>query len=127
MRIEQEKVEQFHKHIKQLINERPTLLHPDLCHRRADYMEEELKEYRIAADNQDLVEIADSLADLIYLVLGTAVVHGIDLQPIFDEVHRSNMTKNRVMNSWGKGGKGPNFVPPRIADLLVQQRYELEP
>lgn len=83
---------------------------------------DELKEGLLSGD---LVEIADGAADLIYTVLGTCVACGIDLAPIFDEVHSSNMTKDRnpAQGRFGaeKPLKGPNFRPPRIAELLIMQ------
>ena len=54
---------------------------------------EELDETLLAAETNDMVEVADGLADLLYFIVGQAVRVGIDIDAVFDEVHRSNMTK----------------------------------
>jgi predicted HAD superfamily Cof-like phosphohydrolase len=65
-----------------------------LCHKtrdlRVNLIREELIEFSCASTRG---EIADALGDLLYVVVGSAVTYGIDLEPVFDEIHRSNMTK----------------------------------
>ena len=72
----------------------------------------------------DLVEAVDGLCDLIYVVYGTAEAIGIDLEPFFDEVHRSNMRKTAGDKGDGvpgkRGHKPSGWEPPQIADLLAQ-------
>lgn len=72
----------------------------------------------------DLVGVADALADLLYVVYGAAVSYGIQLGPIFAEVHRSNMAKvggwRRADGKWMKPG---GWQPPRIAPLLQAQGW----
>jgi predicted HAD superfamily Cof-like phosphohydrolase len=121
MRVEQEKVECFHDKMQYTTNEKPTLVDIDLARQRYHLILEELGEYAEAAEARDIVKIADAIADMLYVVLGTAVVHGIDVQPIFDEVHRSNMTKDQLDPVTKKGGKCPGYEPPRIAELLLIQ------
>lgn len=71
-----------------------------------------------------MAEAADGLCDLIYVALGAAVEFGIDLAPLFEEVHRSNLTKTPgVAREDGKILKGPDFEPPRIAELLMEQGW----
>lgn len=73
----------------------------------------------------DKVEIADALADLMYVVIGTAVTFGIPLDECFAEVHRSNMTKSAPdeREAGMKGGiKGPNFEKPQILKILEHQQ-----
>lgn len=85
--------------------------------------EEEIKELRRAMLNVDLVEIADALADSIYVLLGTAVTYGIDLAPIFAEVHRTNMAKDGgATREDGKILKPEGWQPPDIAGLIEKQR-----
>lgn len=85
--------------------------------------EEEIKELRKAMYNVDLVEIADALADSIYVLLGTAVTYGIDLAPIFAEVHRTNMAKDGgATRADGKILKPEGWQPPDIAGLIEKQR-----
>lgn len=71
----------------------------------------------------DLTFIADSIADSLVVVLGTAVACGIDIEPIFNEVMRSNMTKfiDGYRDPGGKWIKGPSYSPADIAPLLDAQ------
>jgi predicted HAD superfamily Cof-like phosphohydrolase len=81
---------------------------------------ETFNEIDVRASLAQRAELADGLADLIYVALGTAVAYGIPLDRVFDEVHRSNMTKN-VCNEpllKGKVSKGAGYSPPRIAEIL---------
>lgn len=126
MRIEQEKVELFHLRMQQPIGQKPELIEVGYAEKRHDFLTEENREYLEAVHKGDLVGIADAIADCLYIVLGTAVAHGIDIQPIFDEVHRSNMTKTLLDPVTKKGGKGPGYEPPRIAELLLIQATELQ-
>jgi predicted HAD superfamily Cof-like phosphohydrolase len=81
--------------------------------------------------NDDLVGIADGLADVLYVVIGTAVAYGIDIQEIFDEVHRSNLSKT-VWNEdlerytiekdeFGKGLKPETYSPAELAPIIDRQ------
>lgn len=80
--------------------------------------------------NDDIVGIADALADLVYVVYGTAVEYGINMQPISDEVHRSNMSKlgedgKAIHRVDGKVLKGPNFTPPDLATIIKNQTRKI--
>lgn len=121
MRVEQEKVEAFHAKYGEDIGETPRVGEPEYAERRAKLMKEESEEYEQAAYAGDLTGIADAIADQLYILLGTAVYHGIDIQPIFEEVHRSNMTKDYNPSTFKKAVKGPAYEPPRIAELLLIQ------
>ena len=78
-------------------------------------------------DTPDVVEAVDGLADLIYVALGTAVSFGVDLAPIFDEVHRTNMAKDGgATRDDGKILKPDGWVAPDIAGLLLAQAAECE-
>jgi predicted HAD superfamily Cof-like phosphohydrolase len=81
----------------------------------------EAAEFVDAASNGDGVEMADALADILYVVYGTAVVLGIDLEKVFSEVHRSNMSKSTEKDAGGKTIKGPDYGPPDIAGVLAKQ------
>ena len=90
---------------------------------RQSLMREELDEVCAALDRGDLVEVADGLADLLYVVYGTALTFGIDLDAVVREVHRSNMTKlgpdgRPLYREDGKVMKGTGFELPRIAEVL---------
>ena len=126
MRIEQEKVAAFHDKYGYTVADRPSLLSPKDAAFRRMLIEEETRELFTANEVGDIAGVADGLADLLYVVLGTAVFHGIDIQPIFDEVHRSNMTKDLAKDGLNKPVKGPTFSPPRVAELVVIQSTGLE-
>lgn len=73
----------------------------------------------------DVAETVDGLCDLIYVALGTAVAMGVDLWPVFREVHRSNMTKTPGdVRDDGKINKGPTYSPPDIAGCLRAQGWK---
>jgi predicted HAD superfamily Cof-like phosphohydrolase len=124
MKAEQQMVQSFHERMGAPVSEYPQLLTPEQADFRARLIEEETREYREACEAGDLVQVADALGDLAYVLLGTAVEHGIELEPVFHEVHRSNMTKEPLDPVTRKGGKGPSFQPPRLEALLVRQRYD---
>lgn len=107
-------------------NTKPTLIDPSESMLRYELGKEELVEYLEACNNDDLVEITDSLADQLYILLGTMVAHGMQdiIEDVFDEVHRSNMSKlgvdgNPIYREDGKVLKGPNYTPPNISKFLV--------
>ena len=88
-------------------------------------MDEENKEYFEAAKNNDLIEVADALGDMLYILCGTIIEHGMQnkIEEIFDEIQRSNMSKldedgNPIYREDGKVMKGPNYFKPNIANIL---------
>ena len=91
---------------------------------RVDLLEEEFEEYLEAVSTNNLVEIADALGDIVYIAFGTALVYGIDLDAVFNEIHSSNMSKlgsdgKPIYREDGKVLKGPDFRPPNIAAILA--------
>lgn len=124
MNEEQRLVEAFHKKFKftaNPVNEVPTPIPQYLAKRRLQFMREEIRELRDATEARDIIAIADALADILYFTYGTAVAYGIDMTPIFAEVHRSNMTKSPTLGKDGKATKGPGYEFPKIARLLLEQ------
>jgi predicted HAD superfamily Cof-like phosphohydrolase len=131
----QQAVQEFHEAVGLTSNEAPRIPSAADIQLRIALMQEELTGPGELVDSmvkQDLIGIADGLADLLYVVFGTAVTYGIDIQPIFDEVHRSNMSKlddnGKPIVSDGTDGfpagkvlKGPNYSPPQIGELLNEQ------
>lgn len=92
---------------------------------RFELMKEENEEYLHAVQNNDLVEIADALGDMLYILCGTIIEHGLQdkIEAIFDEIQRSNMSKlgndgQPIYREDGKVLKGPNYFKPNIASLL---------
>lgn len=119
MRVAQEQVECFMEMIGDPVEPGPTVADIPDGVRRFRLMEEELHEYRTALVRGDLVAIADALGDLLYTVLGTASHHGISLEPIHNEIHRSNMTKTPTDHPTKKCKKGDGYSPPNLAPLLL--------
>ena len=119
---EQEKIEKFMRTMLQVVPTCPLVPSAEVKKLRMALITEELHELDDAFTNDNLVGIADALADLIYVVKGTAAACGIDIEPIFNEVHKSNMTKvGGVVREDGKILKPENYEPPRIKNLLKLQ------
>lgn len=115
-------VQEFHAALGATIGETPSLR--DLALRRS-LIQEESKETLAALWRGDMVETADGLCDLIYVALGTAVAFGIDLAPLFEEVHATNMAKlGGGKREDGKYLKPTGWKPPRIAELLKAQGWK---
>jgi len=121
-------VRDFHQAFGQRIGEKPEL--PDIEERklRIKLLDEEVFEYTDAEYADDLVEIADALADIIYIACGTAVSYGIPLDDVFAEVHRSNMAKlvdgKVIRREDGKIQKPEGWTPPDIKGVLEKSHQE---
>ena len=94
---------------------------------RYDLIKEELDELKEAMVKSDIVEIADAIADILYVTYGAAAAYGINVDMVVDEVHDSKMSKldedgNPIYNDDGKVMKGPGYFEPRIATILTRQR-----
>lgn len=92
---------------------------------RFNLMQEENEEYLEAAKNNDLVEVADALGDMLYILCGTIIEHGMQdkIEAVFNEIQRSNMSKlgedgQPIYREDGKVLKGPNYFKPNIAEIL---------
>ena len=113
----------FHRAFGQRIGEKPELPkeHTERDLRRK-LLKEEFVEYMDAEEEDDLVEVADALADIIYIACGTAVSYGIPLDKIFEEVHRSNMSKlvdgKPIYREDGKVMKPEGWTPPDIESII---------
>jgi len=95
---------------------------------RRRLVEEEVGELADAVAAQDLVAVADALADIVYVALGTADLLGIPFDEVFAEVHRANMSKlgadgRPVLRADGKVMKGPGYTPPDVAGVLAVHRH----
>jgi NTP pyrophosphatase (non-canonical NTP hydrolase) len=109
---------------------RPTITTPPNSMLRLELIEEEFDELETAVVQDDLVEIADALGDLLYVLLGTAVSYGIDLEPVFEEIHRSNLSKfidGHVCGCTGKWLKGSSYDPPKLTPILNKQSTPPQP
>jgi predicted HAD superfamily Cof-like phosphohydrolase len=88
---------------------------------RIRLMAEEFAELIAAMQLNDLPLVADALADLLYVVYGTATSYGVPMDAVFAEVHRSNMTKSNELDEGGKVTKGPNFELPELDEILTRK------
>jgi|TARA_B110000008_G_scaffold240350_1_gene247647 predicted HAD superfamily Cof-like phosphohydrolase len=90
---------------------------------RIDLIKEELEELTEAMKNQDLLEVADALTDILYVTYGAGHAFGIDLDKCFNEVQSSNMSKldkngKPIYNDSGKVMKGPNYFKPDLSKFV---------
>jgi predicted HAD superfamily Cof-like phosphohydrolase len=124
MNDEQMMVHGFHERFGLPCSDRPTWPGEAVHRLRVLLIEEELAELRNAGEARNPVAVADALADLLYVVYGAAETYGIDLQPVFQEIHRSNMSKGDpvvVRRPDGKILKGDGYSPPRVAEVMETQ------
>lgn len=125
MSPEQEMVRDFHQMCGQAVQPSPTVASWDDRDLRIALVQEECGELEEALYIGDLTMIAQELADVLYVVYGTAVTYGIDLAPVFAEVHRANMSKRegtrRADGKWVKG----TYSPAQLRPLLDAQRGAL--
>jgi len=91
---------------------------PSQLIRRSLMAIEELAEWIEAHAEADLVAAADAWGDRAYVLLGDAVAAGLPAEAIFDEVHRSNMTKFGSDTNSGKGIKSDGFNRPDLQIIL---------
>jgi len=122
MNQEQKLVEEWHRKFGVSVGDSPRIIEDSVLTLRVSLIQEELNEFARAGAQGNIVGVADALADLLYVVYGSAVSFGIDIEEIFREVHRSNMTKDgggKALN--GKVLKGPNWSPPNLWPILKRQ------
>ncbi len=119
-------VKNFHNAFGLGVNETPIAnLSPKKLKLRYDLMAEENDEYFEAAQNNDLVEVADALGDMLYILCGTILEHGMQykIEEVFNEIQRSNMSKlgadgKPIYREDGKVMKGPDYFKPNILSIL---------
>ena len=90
---------------------------------RIDLIKEELEELTEAIQDENLLEVADALTDILYVTYGAGHAFGIDLDKCFEEVQNSNMSKlgedgKPIYNEAGKVMKGPNYFKPDLSKYL---------
>jgi predicted HAD superfamily Cof-like phosphohydrolase len=118
-----ELVKEFHRTYNLPLNDVPQLAGDALRDLRMGLIGEECGELISAVTEENIVEIADALTDLLYVVYGMGIVYGIDLDACFKEVHQSNMSKlgvdgKPIYREDGKVLKGPNFREPNLKRVL---------
>ncbi len=118
----QKMVKEFHEQFD--IRVAPTPSTPDEATQilRNRLIQEEFEEFQEAMQSKGLPDMAKELADLLYVVYGTAVSLGIDMEPVFNEVHRSNMSKvGGYKREDGKWIKPPTYSPANILPIIEEQ------
>jgi predicted HAD superfamily Cof-like phosphohydrolase len=138
MKQEQEMVRQFHKKGGSLIKDYPELPDSKCGKLRLNLIGEEFVElanalgfyanfdptdFCVESNWGDIVDVADALGDLLYVILGTAVSCGINIEPIFHEIHRSNMTKfiDGSFREDGKYVKGTSYERANLEPIIRSQ------
>ena len=119
-------VEAFHSAFGLGIAKQPTAtLAKETIDLRYNLMKEENEEYLEAAAAGDLVEIADALGDMLYILCGTIITHGLQdkITAVFNEIQRSNMSKlgadgKPIYREDGKVLKGPNYFKPNLKKIV---------
>jgi predicted HAD superfamily Cof-like phosphohydrolase len=120
-------VAEFHRAFNLPMRQLPTTeIDHALARLRVALLEEEVSEFVAASEKGDLIGITDALADIVYVVYGTALTYGIDLDSALQEVHRSNMSKlgsdgRPLIRDDGKVLKSEQYFPPDIAAVLSDQ------
>lgn len=119
-------VKEFHKIFNVFWQDKPASVPATIMGMRATLMREELKEVIDAMEKEPLENIAKELGDLLYVVYGTVLAYGLqsNIEDVFEEVHRSNMSKlgadgKPVLREDEKVLKGPNYSPANIAGVLA--------
>lgn len=110
----------------QEVVEKPQWPHDQVKKLRLDLIQEELEELEDACEKGTLIDVADALTDILYVVYGAGHSFGIDLDKCFAEVHQSNMSKldtngKPLYNKEGKVIKGPRFKIPNLEKVLYER------
>ena len=118
-------VKDFHDTFGLNYNDSPTVdMEKKIIELRFNLMKEENDEY-IEAANKDIVEVADALGDMLYILCGTIIEHGMSdiIEDVFDEIQKSNMSKlgadgKPIYREDGKVMKGPNYFKPNFSKFF---------
>ena len=126
MTDEQAMVEAFHSKFGILVQTAPMDVNEETKHLRVRLIQEEFDELKEAMATGNLAAVAKEMADLLYVTYGTAVSYGIDMEPVFQEVHRSNLSKvGGYKRADGKWVKPPTYSPADIESIMEVQREQL--
>ena len=118
-----QKVKKFMETFGQEVKSRPSFSSEKINELRFNLIKEELDEFKQALENNDLLEVADALTDILYVTYGAGHAFGINLDECFDEVQKSNMSKldnngKPIYNELGKVMKGPAYFKPNLKKFL---------
>ncbi len=119
-----EKVGIFMKTFGQEVKTKAELSNNKINELRISLINEELEELKKAIEDNDILEVADALTDILYVAYGAGHAFGIDLDKCFNEVQESNMSKlgpdgKPIYNESGKVMKGPNYFKPDLSKFFV--------
>ncbi len=118
-----EKVKEFMTTFGQEVKNKAEFPNEKVIELRKKLIDEEFNELKDAIKENNLIEVADALTDILVVTYGAGVAFGIDLDKCFKEVHRSNMSKlskdgKPIYNEFGKVMKGPNYFKPNLKQYL---------
>ena len=118
-----EKVGLFMSTFGQEVKKKSELSSEKINSLRLSLIQEELDELTKAMKENDILEVADALTDILYVTYGAGHAFGIDLDKCFDEVQNSNMSKlgedgKPIYNEFGKVMKGPNYFKPNLGKFI---------
>ena len=118
-----QKVKKFMETFGQEVKSKPSFSSEKINELRFNLIKEELDEFKQALDNNNLLEAADALTDILYVTYGAGHAFGIDLDACFNEVQNSNMSKlgndgKPIYNDQGKVMKGPNYYKPDLSKFI---------
>ena len=119
-----EKVGIFMKTFGQEVKTKAELSNDKINDLRISLINEELEELKKAIKDNDILEVADALTDILYVAYGAGHAFGINLDKCFQEVQNSNMSKlgadgKPIYNEYGKVMKGPNYFKPNLNKLIT--------
>ena len=117
------KVKTFMETFGQEVKNKPSFSSERINNLRYELIREELDEFKDALKNQDILEVADALTDILYVTYGAGHAFGIDLDKCFEEVQKSNMSKldknnKPIYNESGKVMKGPGYFKPDLTKFV---------
>tara|TARA_Y100001936_G_C15617292_1_gene429790 strand:+ start:39 stop:416 length:378 start_codon:yes stop_codon:yes gene_type:complete len=120
-----EKVGLFMSTFGQEVKKKSELSSEKINSLRLSLIQEELDELTKAMRENDILEVADALTDILYVTYGAGHAFGIDLDKCFDEVQRSNMSKlgkegKPIYNEHGKVMKGPDYFKPNLSKFITK-------
>ena len=118
-----EKVKEFMTTFGQEVKNKAEFPNEKIVELRKKLIDEEFNELKEAINENNLIEVADALTDILVVTYGAGVAFGINLDKCFKEVHRSNMSKlsedgKPIFNEFGKVMKGPNYFKPNLKQYL---------
>jgi NTP pyrophosphatase (non-canonical NTP hydrolase) len=111
----------------------PHLLNDATSNFRLEFIKEEVKELQKGYEECDLAQIADALVDLVVVAMGTAHMHGLPWEELFNEVQRANMSKRRATHA-GESKRGTaldlvkptGWIAPRIHNILCEHGWNVD-